>query len=139
MKKWGWNWRKGLGIEHRGEIEKYLIDLVLPRFFEGQVLDAKLMDKIEYLGPDFWKLRFDVGKGKYILYGWDYLSEDDDTELRLKEIVSLGDKDITNNEIVGFLKIYSKDSFIYMGDGGGLGKKYRPVFSDRLVVAEVKK
>ena len=93
-----------------------------------------------YIATNFWKIPFIFNKEKYILYGYDFIGEADNSVESLSFFIKSNDKSLTDHTLE-VLPIHSEKnndvvSYIYFNKYART-KKYHPVFSDEIFLVKI--
>ena len=120
----------------------FLNDKVLPCFLNYK--NKKIIGDqavFTYIATNFWKIPFIFNKEKYILYGYDFIGEADNTVESLSFFIKSNDKGLTDYKFK-VLPISSEKhndviNYIYFNIDSR-AKQYYPVFSDEIFLVKIK-
>ena len=120
----------------------FLNDKVLPCFLDCK--NKKIIGDqavFTYITTNFWKIPFIFNKEKYILYGYDFIGEADNTVESLSFFIKSNDKGLTDYKFK-VLPISSEKhndviNYIYFNIDSR-AKQYYPVFSDEIFLVKIK-
>lgn len=94
-----------------------------------------------YIATNFWKIPFIFNKEKYILYGYDFIGEADNSVESLSFFIKSNDKSLTDHtfEVLPISSEKNNDviSYIYFNKYFRT-KQYHPVFSDEIFLVKIK-
>lgn len=89
---------------------------------------------------NFWKIPFIFNKEKYILYGYDFIGEADNSVESLSFFIKSNDKSLTDHtfEVLPISSEKNNDviSYIYFNKYFRT-KQYHPVFSDEIFLVKI--
>ena len=93
-----------------------------------------------YIATNFWKIPFIFNKEKYILYGYDFIGEADNSVESLSFFIKSNDKSLTDHTFE-VLPIHSEKnndviSYVYFNKYFRT-KQYYPVFSDEIFLVKI--
>lgn len=93
-----------------------------------------------YIATNFWKIPFIFNNEKYILYGYDFIGEADNSIESLSFFIKSNDKSLTDHTFE-VLPIHSEKnndviSYIYFNKYFRT-KQYHPVFSDEIFLVKI--
>ena len=119
----------------------FLNNKVLPCFLNCN--DKKIISDqavFTYIATNFWKIPFIFNKEKYILYGYDFIGEADNSVEPLSFFIKSNDKSLTDHTFE-VLPIHSEKnndvvSYTYFNKYART-KKYHPVFSDEIFLVKI--
>ena len=93
-----------------------------------------------YIATNFWKIPFIFNKEKYILYGYDFIGEADNSVESLSFFIKSNDKSLTDHtfEVLPISSEKNNDviSYIYFNKYFRT-KQYHPVFSDEIFLVKI--
>ena len=93
-----------------------------------------------YIATNFWKIPFIFNKEKYILYGYDFIGEADNSIESLSFFIKSNDKSLTDYkfEVLPISSEKNNDviSYIYFNKYFRT-KQYHPVFSDEIFLVKI--
>ena len=93
-----------------------------------------------YIATNFWKIPFIFNNEKYILYGYDFIGEADNSIESLSFFIKSNDKSLTDHtfEVLPISSEKNNDvvSYIYFNKYART-KKYHPVFSDEIFLVKI--
>ena len=93
-----------------------------------------------YIATNFWKIPFIFNKVKYILYGYDFIGEADNSVESLSFFIKSNDKSLTDHtfEVLPISSEKNNDviSYIYFNKYFRT-KQYHPVFSDEIFLVKI--
>ena len=93
-----------------------------------------------YIATNFWKIPFIFNKEKYILYGYDFIGEADNSVESLSFFIKSNDKSLTNHtfEVLPISSEKNNDvvSYVYFNKYART-KQYYPVFSDEIFLVKL--
>lgn len=93
-----------------------------------------------YIATNFWKIPFIFNKEKYILYGYDFIGEADNSVESLSFFIKSNDKSLTDHtfEVLPISSEKNNDviNFIYFNKYFRT-KQYHPVFSDEIFLVKI--
>lgn len=93
-----------------------------------------------YIATNFWKIPFIFNKEKYILYGYDFIGEADNSVESLSFFIKSNDKSLTDYtfEVLPISSKKNNDvvSYIYFNKYFRT-KQYYPVFSDEIFLVKI--
>ena len=93
-----------------------------------------------YIATKFWKIPFIFNKEKYILYGYDFIGEADNSIESLSFFIKSNDKSLTDYkfEVLPISSEKNNDviSYIYFNKYFRT-KQYHPVFSDEIFLVKI--
>lgn len=93
-----------------------------------------------YIATNFWKIPFIFNKEKYILYGYDFIGEADNSIELLSFFIKSNDKSLTDHtfEVLPISSEKNNDviSYIYFNKYSRT-KQYHPVFSDEIFLVKI--
>lgn len=123
---------------------KFLNRKVLPCFLNCNGKD--LIDNqavFTYIATNFWKIPFIFNKEKFILYGYDFIGESDDSKESLGFFIKSNDyKSLADCSFevlpISYVKHDVATNYIYFNTDFR-AKKYHPIFSDEIFLVKVKK
>lgn len=120
----------------------FLNDKVLPCFLDCK--NKKIISDqavVTYIATNFWKIPFIFNKEKYILYGYDFIGEADNSIESLSFFIKSNDKGLTDYkfEVLPISSEKSNDviNYIYFNIDSR-AKQYYPVFSDEIFLIKIK-
>ena len=120
----------------------FLNDKVLPCFLNCK--NKKIIDDqavFTYIATNFWKIPFIFNKEKYILYGYDFIGEADNSIESLSFFIKSNDKGLTDYkfEVLPISSEKHNDviNYIYFNIDS-MAKQYYPVFSDEIFLVKIK-
>ena len=120
----------------------FLNDKVLPCFLNCK--NKKIIGDqavFTYIATNFWKIPFIFNKEKYILYGYDFIGEADNSIESLSFFIKSNDKGFTDYkfEVLPISSEKSNDviNYIYFNIDSR-AKQYYPVFSDEIFLIKIK-
>ncbi len=120
----------------------FLNDKVLPCFLNCK--NKKIIGDqavFTYIATNFWKIPFIFNKEKYILYGYDFIGEADNSIESLSFFIKSNDKGLTDYkfEVLPISSEKSNDviNYIYFNIDSR-AKQYYPVFSDEIFLIKIK-
>ena len=119
----------------------FLNNKVLPCFLNCK--NKKIISDqaaLTYIATNFWKIPFIFNKEKYILYGYDFIGEADNSVESLSFFIKSNDKSLTDHTFE-VLPIHSEKnndviSYIYFNKCFRT-KQYHPVFSDEIFLVKI--
>ena len=119
----------------------FLNNKVLPCFLDCK--NKKIISDqavFTYIATNFWKIPFIFNKEKYILYGYDFIGEADNSVEPLSFFIKSNDKSLTDHTFE-VLPIHSEKnndviSYIYFNKYFRT-KQYHPVFSDEVFLVKI--
>lgn len=93
-----------------------------------------------YIATNFWKIPFIFNKEKYILYGYDFIGEADNSVESLSFFIKSNDKSLTDHtfEVLPISSEKNNDviNFVYFNKYFRT-KQYHPVFSDEIFLVKI--
>ena len=93
-----------------------------------------------YIATNFWKIPFIFNKEKYILYGYDFIGEADNSVKPLSFFIKSNDKSLTDHtfEVLPISSEKNNDviSYIYFNKYFRTNQYY-PVFSDEIFLVKI--
>lgn len=93
-----------------------------------------------YIATNFWKIPFIFNKEKYILYGYDFIGEADNSVESLSFFIKSNDKSLTDHtfEVLPISSEKNNDviSYIYFNKYARTNQ-YHPVFSDEIFLVKI--
>ena len=93
-----------------------------------------------YIATNFWKIPFIFNKEKYILYGYDFIGEADNSVESLSFFIKSNDKSLTDHtfEVLPISSEKNNDvtSYIYFNKYFRTNQ-YHPVFSDEIFLVKI--
>ena len=93
-----------------------------------------------YIATNFWKIPFIFNKEKYILYGYDFIGEADNSVESLSFFIKSNDKSLTDHtfEVLPISSEKNNDviSYIYFNKYFRTNQYY-PVFSDEIFLVKI--
>ena len=93
-----------------------------------------------YIATNFWKIPFIFNKEKYILYGYDFIGEADNSVESLSFFIKSNDKSLTDHtfEVLPISSEKNNDvvSYIYFNKYART-YQYHPVFSDEIFLVKI--
>ena len=93
-----------------------------------------------YIATNFWKIPFIFNKEKYILYGYDFIGEADNSVESLSFFIRSNDKSLTDHtfEVLPISSEKNNDvvSYIYFNKYFRTNQYY-PVFSDEIFLVKI--
>ena len=93
-----------------------------------------------YIATNFWKIPFIFNKEKYILYGYDFIGEADNSIESLSFFIKSNDKSLVDHifEVLPISSEKNNDviSYIYFNKYFRT-KQYHPVFSDEIFLVKI--
>ena len=93
-----------------------------------------------YIATNFWKIPFIFNKEKYILYGYDFIGEADNSIESLSFFIKSNDKSLTDykSEVLPISSEKNNDviSYIYFNKYFRTNQYY-PVFSDEIFLVKI--
>ena len=93
-----------------------------------------------YIATNFWKIPFIFNKEEYILYGYDFIGEADNSVEPLIFFIKSNDKSLTDHtfEVLPISSEKNNDviSYIYFNKYART-KQYHPVFSDEIFLVKI--
>ena len=93
-----------------------------------------------YIATNFWKIPFIFNKEKYILYGYDFIGEADNSVESLSFFIKSNDKSLTDHtfEVLPISSEKNNDvvSYVYFNKYART-KQYYPVFSDEIFLVKL--
>ena len=93
-----------------------------------------------YIATNFWKIPFIFNKEKYILYGYDFIGEADNSVESLSFFIKSNDKSLTDHTFEVLPISYEKNndvvSYVYFNKYART-KQYYPVFSDEIFLVKL--
>ena len=93
-----------------------------------------------YIATNFWKIPFIFNKEKYILYGYDFIGEADNSVESLSFFIKSNDKSLTDHtfEVLPISSEKNNDiiNYIYFNRYSRT-KQYSPVFSDEIFLVKI--
>ena len=120
----------------------FLNDKVLPCFLNCK--NKKIIGDqavFTYIATNFWKIPFIFNKEKYILYGYDFIGEADNSIESLSFFIKSNDKGLTDYKFevlpISFEKHNDVINYIYFNIDSRT-KQYHPVFSDEIFLVKIK-
>lgn len=120
----------------------FLNDKVLPCFLNCK--NKKIIGDqavFTYIATNFWKIPFIFNKEKYILYGYDFIGEADNSIESLSFFIKSNDKGLTDYKFevlpISFEKHNDVINYIYFNIDSRI-KQYHPVFSDEIFLVKIK-
>lgn len=120
----------------------FLNDKVLPCFLNCK--NKKIIGDqavFTYIATNFWKIPFIFNKEKYILYGYDFIGEADNSIESLSFFIKSNDKGLTDYkfEVLPISSEKRNDviNYIYFNIDSRT-KQYNPVFSDEIFLVKIK-
>lgn len=119
----------------------FLNNKVLPCFLNCK--NKKIISDqaaLTYIATNFWKIPFIFNKEKYILYGYDFIGEADNSVESLSFFIKSNDKSLTDHTFE-VLPIHSEKnndmvSYVYFNKYFRT-KQYYPVFSDEIFLVKI--
>lgn len=125
-------------------------NLLAINFLNNQVLPCFLNCKnkkiisdqatFTYIATNFWKIPFIFNKEKYILYGYDFIGEADNSVEPLSFFIKSNDKSLTDHtfEVLPIRSEKNNDviSYVYFNKYART-KQYYPVFSDEIFLVKI--
>lgn len=119
----------------------FLNDKVLPCFLNCK--NKKIISDqaiFTYIATNFWKIPFIFNKEKYILYGYDFIGEADNSVESLSFFIKSNDKSLTDHtfEVLPISSEKNNDviNFVYFNKYFRT-KQYHPVFSDEIFLVKI--
>lgn len=119
----------------------FLNNKVLPCFLNCK--DKKIISDqavFTYVTTNFWKIPFIFNKEKYILYGYDFIGEADNSVESLSFFIKSNDKSLTDHtfEVLPISSEKNNDiiNYIYFNRYSRT-KQYSPVFSDEIFLVKI--
>lgn len=93
-----------------------------------------------YIATNFWKIPFIFNKEKYILYGYDFIGEADNSIESLSFFIKSNDKSLTDHtfEVLPISSEKNNDviNFVYFNKYFRTNQ-YHPVFSDEIFLVKI--
>ena len=93
-----------------------------------------------YIATNFWKIPFIFNNEKYILYGYDFIGEADNSIESLSFFIKSNDKSLTDHtfEVLPISSEKNNDviSYIYFNKYARTNQ-YHPVFSDEIFLVKI--
>ena len=119
----------------------FLNNKVLPCFLNCK--DKKIIGNqtsFTYIATNFWRIPFIFNNEKYILYGYDFIGEADNSIESLSFFIKSNDKSLTDHTFE-VLPIHSEKnndvvSYIYFNKYART-YQYHPVFSDEIFLVKI--
>ena len=132
------------------EQDKSHNNLLAINFLNNQVLPCFLNCKnkkiisdqaiFTYIAANFWKIPFIFNKEKYILYGYDFIGEADNSVESLSFFIKSNDKSLTDHTFevlpISFEKNNDVISYVYFNKYFRTNQYY-PVFSDEIFLVKI--
>ena len=132
------------------EQDKFHNSLLAINFLNNKVLPCFLNCKnkkiignqtsFTYIATNFWKIPFIFNKEKYILYGYDFIGEADNSVKSLSFFIKSNDKSLTDYkfEVLPISSEKNNDviSYIYFNKYFRTNQYY-PVFSDEIFLVKI--
>ena len=132
------------------ELDKSHNSLLAINFLNNKVLPCFLNCKnkeiisdqavFTYIATNFWKIPFIFNKEKYILYGYDFIGEADNSVKPLSFFIKSNDKSLTDHtfEVLPISSEKNNDviSYIYFNKYFRTNQYY-PVFSDEIFLVKI--
>ena len=119
----------------------FLSNKVLPCFLNCK--DKKIIGNqtsFTYIATNFWRIPFIFNNEKYILYGYDFIGEADNSIESLSFFIKSNDKSLTDHtfEVLPISSEKNNDviSYIYFNKYFRT-KQYHPVFSDEIFLVKI--
>ena len=119
----------------------FLNDKVLPCFLNCK--NKKIIDDqavFTYIATNLWKIPFTFNKEEYILYGYDFIGEADNSIESRMIFIKSNDKILTdyNFEVlpISYKKHDDVSKYVYFNMGSRI-KKYYPIFSDEIFLVKI--
>lgn len=119
----------------------FLNNKVLPCFLNCK--DKKIIGNqtsFTYIATNFWRIPFIFNNEKYILYGYDFIGEADNSIESLSFFIKSNDKSLTDHtfEVLPISSEKNNDviSYIYFNKYFRT-KQYHPVFSDEIFLVKI--
>ena len=119
----------------------FLNNKVLPCFLNCK--NKKIISDqaaLTYIATNFWKIPFIFNKEKYILYGYDFIGEADNSVESLSFFIKSNDKSLTDHtfEVLPISSEKNNDiiNYIYFNRYSRT-KQYSPVFSDEIFLVKI--
>lgn len=120
----------------------FLNDKVLPCFLNCK--NKKIIGDqavFTYIATNFWKIPFIFNKEKYILYGYDFIGEADNSIESLSFFIKSNDKGLTDYkfEVLPISSEKRNDviNYIYFNIDSR-AKQYYPIFLDEIFLVKIK-
>jgi hypothetical protein len=120
----------------------FLNNKVLPCFLDCK--NKKIISDqavFTYIATNFWKIPFIFNKEKYILYGYDFIGEADNSIESLSFFLKSNDKGLTDYkfEVLPISSEKHNDviNYIYFNIDSRI-KQYHPAFSDEIFLVKIK-